>query len=142
MDIILQITQTAPSNLVVLATPSTLLEVFEENGEVVNTTPPLATAIEVTLAAPMQLEVLLGTQGPPGVNGISEEDMAYAKRIDFVSETLIYRAEAIPGALESQSAWRIQRLTLASDNDVVSQWADGNANFDNVWADRATLSYT
>lgn len=39
----------------------------------------------------------------------------------------------------SVASWRIKRLTNA-DNTIV--WLDGNANFDNVWDNRASGSYT
>lgn len=66
----------------------------------------------------------------------------YAARTDFVTANLAYVGEALPGTLESAPSWRIKRLTLGLDDDVVTEWADGNANFDNVWNDRATLSYS
>jgi len=73
---------------------------------------------------------------------VSEEDMAYAKRVDFVSELLLYRGEAVPGAATNTATWRIRRVTLGVDNDVTEEWADGNANFDNVWDNRLLLSYS
>lgn len=89
-----------------------------------------------------QIEVLVvAEQGPAGPPGIPEEEMPYSKRTDFVSDSLIYRGEAAPGTLESAAGWRIRRLTLSGDDDVTEEWADGNANFDNVWADRAILGY-
>jgi hypothetical protein len=66
----------------------------------------------------------------------------YATRTDFVSSSLAYVGEAVPGTLDSAPAWRIKRLTIAADDDVTTEWADGNANFDNAWADRLTLSYS
>lgn len=66
----------------------------------------------------------------------------YATRTDFVSATLAYVGEAAPGTLDAAPAWRIKRLTLGLDDDVVTEWADGNANFDNVWNNRASLSYS
>lgn len=77
--------------------------------------------------------------------GPSPEDVmppVYATRTDFVTANLAYVGEALPGTLDSAPSWRIKRLTLGLDDDVVTEWADGNANFDNVWNDRATLSYS
>jgi hypothetical protein len=73
---------------------------------------------------------------------IPEEEQVYAKRTDFVNDNLIYRGEAAVGTLDSQSAWRIRRLTIASDDDVTEEWANGNANFSNVWDNRASYSYS
>lgn len=75
-------------------------------------------------------------------------DMTPAERIDFQdNETVIYNGEADPGSLDSQPVWRIKRTTLIEpssnlDVEVVVEWADGNAEFDNVWDDRLTLSYS
>ena len=66
----------------------------------------------------------------------------YATRTDFVSATLAYVGEALPGTLDSAPSWRIKRLTLGLDDDVTTEWADGNANFDNVWNNRAALAYS
>jgi hypothetical protein len=51
------------------------------------------------------------------------------------SATYSYHCEAQPGTLTSAALWRISRLTVATG---VVQWADGNANFDNIAANRAT----
>ena len=77
--------------------------------------------------------------------GPSPEDVmppVYATRTDFASTTIAYVGEAIPGTLDSSASWRIKRLTLGLDDDVVTEWAGGNANFDKVWNDRASLSYS
>lgn len=72
---------------------------------------------------------------------VPEEEQVYAKRVDFVSDLLIYRGEAPVGSLESSSVWRIRRITLGLDDDVTEEWADGDANFDNVWDNRGSLTY-
>lgn len=63
------------------------------------------------------------------------------KRIDFVNDSEFYRGEALPGTSENNPAWRISFVVIAGDGDVSEKWADGNANFDNVWANRLTLTY-
>ncbi len=79
--------------------------------------------------------------GDSVVGTTSEEDTMYAKQIDFVGETVIYKGEAVPGSLTSASVWRVRKLTLTGD-DVAETWADGDSNFDNVWDDRVSLSYS
>ena len=77
--------------------------------------------------------------------GPSPEDVmppVYSTRTDFVSETLAYVGEAVPGTAETSALWRIKRLTFGLDDDVTAEWAGGNANFDKVWADRASLTYS
>ena len=85
-----------------------------------------------------------GPQGPQGAPGIAESEVPYASRVDFIGETLIYRAEADPGVLDSASLWRIRRLTIdnANDGDVITEWADGVADFTKVWDLRLTYTFT
>ncbi len=79
--------------------------------------------------------------GPQGAPGVSEDEMVYSTRVDFVTDTLLYRAEAAVGSLNSAAAWRIRRITIGSDQDVTTEWAEGNADFDKIWNDRADLEY-
>lgn len=80
-------------------------------------------------------------EGQPGPPGMSEDLMVYAKQYDFVGTDLIYKGEAVAGSSINSPVWRIKRTTISNDNDISDQWADGNADFDNVWADRLILSY-
>lgn len=90
---------------------------------------------EVTTAK----SIVTGVIGPPGPS--AEEIDVYSKRVDFISETELYKGEAAVGSSEASAVWRIRKLTIAVDGDVVEIWADGDANFDNVWANRASLTY-
>lgn len=76
-----------------------------------------------------------------GASSGGEEEVAYSKRIDFVSDDQLYRAEAVPGSDESDPVWRIRKVVLASDGDVVETWAEGDANFDKIWSNRETYNY-
>lgn len=62
-------------------------------------------------------------------------------RYDGDSDTVQYIGEAPFGSSESDAIWRIQRLTYTGGS-IALEWADGNDLFDNVWANRAALSYT
>lgn len=53
--------------------------------------------------------------------------------------TYTYIGEAAAGTLTSAASWRIKRLTNA-DNTII--WADGNTNQDNIYDDRASLTYS
>lgn len=92
-------------------------------------------------AAPVSV-VAVGRQGPPGPPGVSEDSMVYSSRVDFVGDTVIYRAEAEPGTADSAAAWRIRRITIGGDGDISTQWAGGAAKFDQVWDDHLTLIYS
>ena len=56
--------------------------------------------------------------------------------------TVAYLGQALPGVATTSPAWRIQKLVFNAQGDVTCTWADGNADFDNVWDNRASLTYT
>jgi len=92
------------------------------------------------------IHISFGTEGRVGIAGPiglpAEDEIMYEKRVDFITDNLLYRAEAIPGTLNSASVWRIRKITIAaSDNDVVETWADGTDTFNKVWDDRLTYTY-
>lgn len=73
----------------------------------------------------------------------AEEEMMYKEEVDFVGEDLIYRGWANPGSATSAPTWRIRRTRfIGSDDDVIHDWAGGNADFNKIWDDRATYSYS
>jgi len=60
---------------------------------------------------------------------------------DTTTPGVIYIGNAEIGSVGSDATWQIKKLdtnTLALDKT----WADGNDNADNVWDDRASLSYS
>lgn len=84
-----------------------------------------------------------GPQGPIGPPGVSEEDAVYSKRVDFISDDLLYKGEATVGSLETDPAWRVRLITISNvDGDVSETWASGTAEFNKIWADRATFTYS
>lgn len=62
--------------------------------------------------------------------------------VDAENATYTYVGEAPVGTAESAPHWCIYRLTNSGTASVKEEWADGNSNYDNVWADRASLTYT
>jgi len=88
--------------------------------------------------------------GLPDLNidltNILEAEVALAREIDDdrPANNFIYIGEAIPGSgATSAAVWRIRRLEFLSaiEDDIEQFWADGDADFDNIWDDRAALSY-
>lgn len=63
-----------------------------------------------------------------------------AMELDVASATVTYFGEAEAGSATSGALWRIRKLTTTGD-DLSIKWADGDALFNNVWDDRASLSY-
>lgn len=68
----------------------------------------------------------------------------YTTKIEYdASNNPIYIGDAVPGTLTSTSVWRIKKLTYdASNNPTDIQWADGNTNFDKIYDNRATYTYS
>lgn len=61
--------------------------------------------------------------------------------LDEVSDTLLYVGQAVAGVETPAAAWRIRRVSTVGVVTTVA-YADGDANFDNVWDNRASLSYS
>ena len=102
----------------------------------------IASSELVTVAIDNQVTNILtvGTQGPAG---IAEDEMVYASRVDFLSDELLYRGEAVPGTADGGNLWRIRKIDIAaSDGDVTTTWANGSASFNKVWDDRLSYTYT
>lgn len=53
-----------------------------------------------------------------------------------------YLGVAAPGAVTSDAVWKIQRLTLGPGNNLAVEFADGDAEADNVWDNRTSLTYS
>jgi hypothetical protein len=77
------------------------------------------------------------------IYGQSREDVSdgFSVRVQELAGGVTYVGKAEIGSSESDPVWRILRLTESGQNTDV-QYADGDDNFDNVWADRASLSYS
>lgn len=59
---------------------------------------------------------------------------------DTTTANNTYVGEAAVGASTAASTWRIKRINETSG--IVLQWADGNGNFDNIWDNRTSLTYS
>ena len=72
----------------------------------------------------------------------AELEVQYNKLIDYVdADNYYYIGEALPGTGESDAKWRIKRIEEVGD-DYNILWAEGNADFDKIWDDRATFTYS
>ena len=60
--------------------------------------------------------------------------------IDEASPTVTYLGFAAPNSLTSLAIWRIQKIVVSGTVTSIL-WADGNNKFDNIWDNRASLSY-
>lgn len=74
------------------------------------------------------------------------DDATYANRYDYDgSANVVYSGWAEPGTDDEEDTWRICKFvygTFGSETVVTQRlWADGDNKFDNVWDDRASLTY-
>ena len=73
--------------------------------------------------------------------GTSSEEIMYARRIDTVSDSEIYKGEALPGTISSAPNWRICKIVISNGDDIDTLWADGNEAFSKTWDNRASYTY-
>lgn len=75
----------------------------------------------------------------PAVETVSASE-SLTIRID-ADGTTTYIGTASAGALESASAWRIKKM-IETGSDITVTFADGNSNYDNIWDNRLSLTYS
>jgi len=61
-------------------------------------------------------------------------------RIDESQPNVVFKGWALPNANVEEAAWAIQKISRI-DNEIIHEWADGDENYDNVWATRYELKY-
>jgi hypothetical protein len=64
-----------------------------------------------------------------------------ATKIDVSASPIIYIGSAPAGVSGGSAGWKVQRITTSSGGAVI-EWADGNILYDNVWDNRASLTYS
>ena len=74
-----------------------------------------------------------------GVSAEQASDRLLTLLLDEVSATVSYIGEAQPASSTAASVWRIRKLDTSSGISLT--YADGNTFFDNVWDNRASLTY-
>lgn len=76
-----------------------------------------------------------------GVISVNSFDTNFSVKLDTVSSNLLYVGEAALNSSASAAVWRIRKIET-SGTVLSVLWADGNQAFDNVWDNRASLSYS
>ena len=84
--------------------------------------------------------VVLATDQPAIDVNASVESATYTTRIDEASATVTYIGDAAIGSSTASALWRIKKIDTTSGTSIT--FADGNGNFDNIWDNRASLSYS
>jgi hypothetical protein len=77
-----------------------------------------------------------------GTGGVVTDQVFSVAMAYTVGGDLEYVGQADPGTSQASALWRIKKLVYSSGNVAQVLLADGNDSFDNVWNDRASLSYS
>lgn len=72
--------------------------------------------------------------------GTGDNRNYYTITDDTTTANVVYLGKAPIGASKAGAVWQIAKLDTTSGTEKT--WADGNDNFDNVWNNRASLSYS
>ena len=72
--------------------------------------------------------------------GVVILDAAIVKQIIETIGGVTYIGSAECGSASSSAKWQIQRITTVGAVQTI-EWADGNGQFDNIWDNRAALTY-
>ena len=79
-----------------------------------------------------------------GVSGVSQlsSSLGQSQALRLDDQTpVIYIGTAPPNTLDAQASWSIKRLTTTGSLLTI-EWANGNDSNNNVWSNRASLSYS
>lgn len=68
--------------------------------------------------------------------GVGNDDVL----VDEASATITYIGRAVPGSNPASAVWQIKKVSVSGAVTTIA-WADGDTKYDNVWANRATLTY-
>lgn len=100
-----------------------------------------ATAVPVSAASlPLPSGATTETTLSSLLTEMRVQNGAMAFQYDYVDATTEYLGWAEPGSATSGAFWRVKKITTTG-SDIAIAWADSNRNFDNVWDDRASLTY-
>lgn len=73
---------------------------------------------------------------------ISAIEGNYAVQVDEATGSITYIGKAAIGSATSSAVWQIKKMDESTSPEVIITWADGDDSFNNVWDDRASLSYS
>lgn len=70
--------------------------------------------------------------------GKNVEELTY---IDVPTSSITYIGNALTGTATTAATWLIKKIVVTGNVTSIT-YADGNSNYDNVWDDRGSLTYT
>jgi hypothetical protein len=78
---------------------------------------------------------------PTGDLGTYSATAPFVTLLDEASASVTYIGKAKIGSPSASALWQIQKMSV-SGNVTSITWADGDSLFNNIWDDRAGLSYS
>lgn len=69
------------------------------------------------------------------------QDVPNKVLLDTSSSSTVYVGEAVPNSATSSALWRVYKVAVGATSTAVT-FADGNDDFDNIWDDRSSLTYS
>jgi hypothetical protein len=120
-------------------TPSSIAVAADVEGEWLPRSPKPVVTYKDGSNNEVQAVVLLDSNG--SIITPASETGLYTVRQDDVSASVSYFGWAAAGAVEAGAVWRIMKKSV-SGTVTSYTWADGKTSFDNVWNNRASLSYS
>lgn len=109
--------------------------------DIIKTIPPTDGDTLVWSTILNKFELKPGGSGGGTTTIISDEEVPFAKRVDFITDNELYKGEAVVGSAEGAATWRIRKVTIGEDSDVTETWAGGSAEYNKRWSDRLTYTY-
>lgn len=82
---------------------------------------------------------IIGAKAAGG--GFAPESTKYLTICDDPGTGTSYVGQAAFGSATSAAVWRISRMTDSGSLTTI-EYADGDVSFDNIWDNRAALSYS
>lgn len=107
-------------------------------------TPDTANARKVTLVGPAG-QWLGDPFDDPVIAARINIIAPYHTKFDYDASTppnLIYYGLSAMGSATSAAVWQIRKFTYSGSNVIDESWANGNNYFNNIWDNRASLSYS
>jgi hypothetical protein len=120
---------------------TTTVEVQTEVTSAISAT-PLNDLFDVTVRFPADGDVLFYEASEWKNKNLEELTVPdYTTQVDDAGSGVTYIGQAQPGTLVADASWKIKKVTETGD-DLKVEYADGTKDFDKVWNDRATYTYS
>lgn len=74
-------------------------------------------------------------------NGLVTDSNDYAVQIDVVSSSVTYVGKAVIATATSAASWQVKKISVSGTVTSIT-WAGGANSFNQIWDNRASLSYS